>query len=108
MHQVAVGHVDRDVETIRQLLLLERQFALEQQQLSDRLDVSVNVANGNLVHAANDLQITGTGLDLGVSRFFNNRGNQPETRGGGAGWQLSGGMGVRLFREGNGDQLYIG
>jgi RHS repeat-associated protein len=43
----------------------------EAHQLTDRSNLSVNVANGNLVAAADDVQITGTGLNLSVERIFN-------------------------------------
>ena len=46
-------------------------YGSETHQLTDRSQLAVNVANGNLVVAANDLQITGTGLNLSVQRVFN-------------------------------------
>lgn len=49
-----------------------RYYTLERQRLSDRMDLAVNVANGNLVVHAHDLQVRGTGLDLVVDRFYNN------------------------------------
>ncbi len=44
---------------------------LDPHQLADRASVSVNVANGNLVVQANDVNITGTGLSLGFARTYN-------------------------------------
>ncbi len=46
-------------------------YGSEAHQLTDRSSLAVNVANGNLVVDASDLQITGTGLNLSVERIFN-------------------------------------
>ena len=40
--------------------------------IRDREQLKVNLANGNLTVAANDLQVAGPGISLGVTRFFNN------------------------------------
>jgi hypothetical protein len=40
--------------------------------LTDRMGMGVNVANGNLMLQANDLDIAGTGLPLVVDRIYNN------------------------------------
>ncbi len=86
---------------------IERQFTLAEQELSDRLGISVNVANGNLIHSAEDLRIAGTGLDLEVSRYFNNLTTSPTTTSGRKA-QLSIGGGVMLLSEGGGDRMLIG
>jgi len=46
-------------------------YGSETHQLTDRSSLAVNVANGNLVVDASDLQISGTGLNLSVERIFN-------------------------------------
>lgn len=46
-------------------------YGSETHQLTDRSHLAVNVANGNLVVAANDLQVTGTGLGLSIERIYN-------------------------------------
>jgi YD repeat-containing protein len=71
------------------------------------MGLSVNVANGNLIHRADDLRIAGTGLNLDVSRYFNNLGYQPRTIAG-RGWQLSVGSGVFLESEGGRDKQLFG
>ncbi len=48
-----------------------RQFSFNHFPLTDRVSADVNVANGNLVMNADDLNIDGTGLDLNISRFHN-------------------------------------
>lgn len=40
-------------------------------RLNDRMELSVNVANGNLMVQSSDLQVAGTGLDLIVERYYN-------------------------------------
>ncbi len=72
---------------------LQRQHTYESQQLSDRMKADVNVANGNLVLSNSDLQITGTGLDLGIARFYNSK----STRTGNLGYGWSMGTGRDVF-----------
>jgi len=47
-------------------------WTYESQRLSDRSQLDVNVANGNLQVHADDLEINGTGLDLDLERTYNN------------------------------------
>lgn len=61
--------------------------------LTDRSEVAVNVANGNLLLSAQDLSVAGTGLDFTVDRSYNSlsafRGVQGPAEGNGAlgaGW----------------------
>src|SRR5712692_543944 len=42
-----------------------------QQRLTAHQTLSINVANGNLVIASNDLHLAGTGLGLSVSSYYN-------------------------------------
>ncbi len=46
-------------------------WTFETTKLTDRMEASVNVASGNLVLEAHDLQVPGTGLDLTVARTYN-------------------------------------
>jgi YD repeat-containing protein len=72
------------------------------QQLDDRLQVRVNVGNGNLVAHAHDLRIRGTGLDLDIERFYN--GQLSTGRDLGTGWRPGTGDDVHLaFANGNVD-----
>ncbi len=51
----------------------QRYQTFVRQQLTDRQDLAVNVANGNLVLHGRDLEIKGTGLPLVIERFYNNQ-----------------------------------
>lgn len=86
---------------------VDRRFTMYRERLNERMEIAVNVANGNLVLSADDVRIPGTGLDLNVTRTYNNLGDQPHNRAG-FGWQLSGGMGTRLEALSTGDQLFVG
>ena len=85
---------------------IERQFTFDEQKLSDRLGLSVNVANGNLVQSADDLRIAGTGLDLNVSRHFNNLAKNYTTPSGRK-WRISAGGGVMLIPMNGSDRMLI-
>jgi RHS repeat-associated protein len=68
---------------------------MERFQVSDRLNIQVNLANGNVVVVARDLTVRGTGLNLAVDHVFN---NQAAGAAGafGAGWTSSYGPDVKL------------
>lgn len=73
-------------------------FTLERQRLNDRLDLAVNVANGNLLIHQADLRVRGTGTDLRVERTYNSLAALAGERADlGTGWALSGGRGVGLL-----------
>jgi RHS repeat-associated protein len=83
----------------------------EQQQLSDRTQLGVNVANGNLVLHSSDLHIHGLGLDLAVDRYFNDQATGDANQAAGASdlgpaWKLSTAADVRLDKMANGDVEY--
>ncbi|MEJ7791974.1 MAG: DNRLRE domain-containing protein [Gaiellaceae bacterium] len=78
----------------RPQLGMQRQYHFETEKLSDRLDLHVNPGNGNLVVAAEELNLNGTGIDLQISRYFN--GLAPFTRSSGHGWSLGTGHDVFL------------
>jgi RHS repeat-associated protein len=70
-------------------------YKFDSQQLNDRMDLNVNVASGNLMLHASDVNVNGTGLDLGVDRFYNSQ-LERDTDFGHAGWLLGSGADVRL------------
>lgn len=73
-----------------------RFFTFEEQSLTDRMVAKVNVANGNLLLTATDLEIAGTGLDARVERSFNSLSTDAETGGFGPGWATNAAPTVRL------------
>ncbi|WP_436521562.1 RHS repeat-associated core domain-containing protein [Actinoplanes sp. HUAS TT8] len=72
----------------------QRRFSFQDQNLTDRLKLRVNVANGNLLLQNTDLQIHGTGLDLTLDRYYNSRSTATSTLG--KGWVLGTAQDVRL------------
>ncbi len=69
-------------------------FPMDRFAISDREELLVNRANGNVVVTDRALTVKGTGLDLSVNAVYNGR-----TSGGGAlgaHWQISGGPDVKL------------
>lgn len=64
------------------------------QRLDDRMELKVNVADGNLIVHAVDLHIRGTGLDLNIERFYNSLSATATDLG--AGWVLNTGADVNL------------
>ena len=73
----------------------QRRFSFEERKLTDRLELKANVANGNLLLHATDLQIRGTGIDLTVDRYYNSRLVNVSTLG--KGWTLGIGQDVQLI-----------
>jgi YD repeat-containing protein len=87
-------------------------FSLVNQNLTDRLRLSVNTANGNLLVRSTDFQLAGIGLDLTLGRSYNSWDAEDEReplkesdrlRGGefGLGWKLSLGRSTRLRKVSN-------
>jgi RHS repeat-associated protein len=75
-------------------------------QLTDRMTLKVNVANGNLVLETSDLKIAGTGLDLDLGRTYNSlSGNSTDF---GTSWTLNSGGDVHLAIQTNGDADFQG
>lgn len=70
-------------------------YKFESDQLNDRMDLNVNVASGNLMLHASDVNVNGTGLDLGVDRFYNSQ-LEKDTVLGHEGWTFGSGADVRL------------
>ena len=82
-----------DVEYEPRLGELPR-YEFERRQLTERLDLGVNVANGNLLVRATDVQFEDTDLDFSLERFFN---GQSEYWGLiGNGWTLNKGYDIAL------------
>lgn len=72
----------------------QARFSFHEQDLTDRLQGKINVANGNLLLKATDLQIRGTGTDLVLDRYYNSRSTATSPLG--KGWVLGTGHDVRL------------
>jgi RHS repeat-associated protein len=69
-------------------------YKLESRKCCDRMQLKINVANGNLVVHSSDLAMTGTGLDLHVDRYYGSLSGDSWHIGNG--WNLSVGCDVRL------------
>jgi RHS repeat-associated protein len=82
-----------------------RDWTFDTHRLNDRMDLKVNVATGNLMLQARDLEMTGTGLDLSVTRTFNSLMTSSSELG--PGWVL-GPKDVRLSVQPGGDALLHG
>jgi len=65
------------------------EHTFDEQQLSDRSEAAVNVANGNLFLGNLDLAIKGTGLDLRITRVYNNMQDAAETAYAGRRWRMN-------------------
>lgn len=48
-------------------------YTTEDERLNDRASLEANVVSGNLLGRADDLSITGRGIDLAVGRYYNSR-----------------------------------
>jgi len=75
--------------------------------LTDRMDLAVNVSNGNLVVHESDLRVKGTGLDLAVDRYYNSS-SSATLKDLGKGWVMGTGADVGLTVAQNGDVTYAG
>jgi YD repeat-containing protein len=73
------------------------------QQLTDRMGISVDLADGNLVVHNQDLQIAGTGIDLSIDRYYNSQATGSINVG--TQWELGTGAGIKLniFADGSAD-----
>jgi YD repeat-containing protein len=76
------------------------------EQLTDHTTLGVNVANGNLLVSASDLEIRGTGLDLLVGRAYNSLSSVSGAVG--SRWNMSTGQDVRFFEELDGSVTLYG
>jgi RHS repeat-associated protein len=79
---------------------LQSAYPLVPRRLNDRSTLYADTFEGNAVVAANDVNIRGVGLALGVSRYYN---SMSTTSGAfGPGWTMSVGPDVVLRRRGSG------
>ena len=81
-------------------------YAMHRQGLTDRMALSLNLTNGNLLLQARDLAITGTGLDLVVDRRYQSR----DATGGqdlGNRWQVSSYDRGLWFVDGNANAVFF-
>ena len=77
-----------------------QQFPLSRYKVDDRMQLAVNLANGNLVVDDNDLSVAGTGQNLALDHVYNNL--IPNGGAFSTGWTLSAGQDVGLeFSGGN-------
>ncbi len=81
-------------------------YTLESEQLWDRGAVQVNVVNGNLVVEQNDLEIAGTTLDLGISRYYNSLTDRPTELG--PRWSFDTGSGIEIKTLSGGNVRFFG
>jgi RHS repeat-associated protein len=79
-------------------------YSFESQELTDRMDANVNVASGNLMLHQTDLGIAGTGLDLGVDRYYNSQNTESTKMG--TGWTSSAGADVSVQDGPDGSKVY--
>jgi len=77
------------------------------QRITDRQDLAVNVATGNLLLHGREMDIKGTGLDLAFDRYANSLSTLTDTLLG-TGGTLGIGPDVRLQVNGDGSVLYFG
>ena len=78
----------------------------QQQPLTDRLSMGVNVAGGNLLLTQRDLQIAGTGQNFSFDRYYNSR--EAVTSDLGWGWTHNLGKDESLIQGGTGPAIYRG
>jgi len=77
-----------------------RGYQIETEQLSDRISLGVNVANGNLMLDQSDLRLPGgLGPDVAVSRTYNSATTDDGATG--EGWTLNTGQDVWLWMRGS-------
>ena len=81
-------------------------YKLDSFELSDRVSLGVNVGSGNMVLRSTEFAIRGTGLNLGLSRFYNSRSSAAGAFGGR--WSLGLGQDVRLTPKPDGSAVYTG
>jgi RHS repeat-associated protein len=72
----------------------QTRFSFQEQKLTDKLELKANVANGNLLLKATDLQVRGTGTDLALERYYNSRSTVVSSLG--KGWSLGTAQDVEL------------
>jgi RHS repeat-associated protein len=84
-----------------------RGWRFEEQRLSDRLTLKVNVANGNLLLRQTDFRMPGgLGPDVTIGRTYNSQ--QEDQLAFGQGWNLDTGHDVRLRIRSNNSIRYMG
>lgn len=81
------------------------QYTFHSEQLTDRSDYGVNVANGNLMVSGNDVSVPGSGPALNVTRSYN---SVPGGWQGFGAWEMNTGADVELQELENGDIVFWG
>ncbi len=72
------------------------QYSLQRHQVSDRIELLVNLFNGNVVVLVQDLVMRGTGLSLAVDHVYNNQAPTDGPQSFGRGWTATLGPDVGL------------
>ncbi len=62
------------------------QYSLQRHQVSDRIELLINLFNGNVVVLVQDLVMRGTGLNLAVDHVYNNQAPADGPQSFGVGW----------------------
>jgi RHS repeat-associated protein len=86
-------------------------YTYDRQSIDDRLGLATNLGTGNLMLSANDLHISGTGLDQYLGRFYNSLGSGLTTNGSGDfdyQWQMGTGNDVFFKFYEDGSAAYYG
>ncbi|ALG08323.1 hypothetical protein AOZ06_16665 [Kibdelosporangium phytohabitans] len=76
-----------------------KQYPLERFPVSDRTELLINTANGNVVINASDLTVKGTGQNLSLNHVYNSK--LPDGGALGTGWSLNTGRDVGLTFDGD-------
>lgn len=79
-------------------------YRFHDQKLNDRAGFGVNLATGNLLLSGTDIAITGTGIDLVLSRYYNSLSTVSGPLG--YGWTLGVGRDIKVTTQANGDVEY--
>jgi len=103
----ALGITPNVVTTPNTAIGEQRFQTFVRQRITDRQDLAVNVANGNLVVHGREMNITGTGLNLAFDRFSNSQSTLTETLLG-TGSTLGTGPDVKVQENADGSVLYFG
>ncbi|MCW2666528.1 MAG: repeat protein [Frankiales bacterium] len=85
----------------------QRGYKLEEQQLSDRLGLAVNVGGGNLLVEAQDLFVPGVGVPLSMNRYYNSQSGM-HAFSKGYGWFFGTGEDLWLQLQPDGSRLLVG
>ncbi|MBE9376405.1 hypothetical protein IQ251_18290, partial [Saccharopolyspora sp. HNM0983] len=72
------------------------QYSLQRHRVSDRIELQVNLFNGNTVVVVQDLIVRGTGLHLSIGHVYNNQAPADGPQSFGRGWTATLGPDIGL------------